>query len=133
MLKGICVALTVILAASLFAAGAAADSSCGKICCTQSSQMNMHHSQGKLKPSSAGACNEAATVPCDLKTGQFSELPKFILGSAGSSPLSFIGPVNLDTHFLTDNHSYGNYNVYQQSRLKGPSTPIYLQNLSFLV
>ena len=133
MLKGICVALTLVLAASLFAAGAAADSRCGKKCCTQSSPMNMHYPQGKLKPSSSGGCNGDAMVPCDLRTGQFSELPEFILGSTGASPLSSIGPANLETEFLTDNHSSGNYDVHQQSRRKGRSTPIYLQNLSFLI
>ena len=133
MLKGICAVLTLVLAASLFAAGAAADSSCGKKCCTQSSRMKMHHTHGKLKPSSAGTCIGAAAVPCDLKTGQFSELPKFILGSATASPLSSTGPAGLDTDFLTDNHRSGNDDVYQQSCRKGRSAPLYLQNLSFLI
>jgi hypothetical protein len=133
MLKGICVALTLFLAASLFAAGAAADSKCGKKCCTLSSRINMHHSQGKLKPSSAVACNGDAMVPCDLKTGQISALPEFIVGSAGASPLSSIGPANLETDFLTDNHSSENYVAYQLSCRKGRSAPLYLQNLSFLI
>jgi hypothetical protein len=132
-LKGVCVVLTLVLAAGLFAAGAAADPGCGKKCCTQSSQMNMHYSHGKLKPSSAVACNGAATVPCDLKTGQYSELPEFILGSTGPSLLSSVGPANLETDFLADNHRSGNENVYQHSRRKGRSAPLYLRNLSFLI
>ena len=133
MLKGICVVLTLVLTASLFAAGAAAEPGCGKKCCTQNNQMNLHHSHGQLKPSSPDGCNGTATVPCDLKTGQFSELPEFILGSATSSPLSSIGPTNFETDFLSDHHGSGNYEVYQQTRRKGRSAPIYLRNLSFLI
>ncbi|MGD9290204.1 MAG: hypothetical protein PVG74_21470 [Desulfobacterales bacterium] len=131
--KGICVALTLVLAASLFAAGAAAEAGCGKKCCKQSSQMNMHHFQGKLTPSSAGACNGTATAPCDLKTGPFSESPEFLLGSTGPSLLSSVGPANLETDFLSDHHGCANDEVYQQTRRKGRSAPLYLQNLSFLI
>jgi len=81
--KAICVALTLVLGVSLFAGGAIAESHCGKKCCTQSSPMDMHHSKGKTKPSSAGFCNGDPMVPCDLETGQSSELPEFILSSAG--------------------------------------------------
>src|SRR5210317_1279439 len=89
--KAICVALTLVLGVSLFAAGASAESRCGKKCCIQSSPMDMPHSKGKLKPSSAGFCNGNPMVPCDLKTGQSSELPEFILSSAGGGRPNTVG------------------------------------------
>jgi len=133
MLKGICVALTLVLAASLFAAGASADSRCGKKCCIQSSPMDMHHSKGKLKPSTAGFCNGDPMVPCDLKTAQSSELPEFILSSAGGGQPHTVGPAGPHTDSLTDRHDFRGKDSYQLVRENFPSAPIYLQNASILI
>jgi hypothetical protein len=133
MLKGICVALTLVLAASLFAAGAFADSRCGKKCCIQSSPMDMHHSKGKLKPSSAGFCNGDPMVPCDLKTGQSSELPEFILSSAGGGQPNTVGPAGPHTDSLTDRHDFRGNDHYQFVPENFRSAPIYLQNSSILI
>lgn len=133
MLKGICVALTLVLAASLFAAGASADSRCGKKCCIQSSPMDMHHSKGKLKPSSAGFCNGDPMVPCDLKTGQSSELSEFILSSAGGGQPNTVGSTGIATGSLTDRHDFRGNDHYQFVPENSRSAPIYLQNSSILI
>ena len=133
MLKGICVALTLVLASSLFAAGASADSRCGKKCCIQSSPMDMHHSKGKLKPSSAGFCNGDPMVPCDLKTGQSSELSEFILSSAGGGQPNTVGSTGIATGSLTDRHDFRGNDHYQFVPENSRSAPIYLQNSSILI
>jgi hypothetical protein len=131
--KAICVALTLVLGVSLFAAGAIADSRCGKKCCTQSSPMDMHHSKGKLKPSSAGFCNGDPMVPCDLETSRSSELPEFILSSAGGGQPNNVGSTGIATDFLTDKHDFRGSGYYQFVPENCRSAPIYLQNSSFLI
>ena len=131
--KAICVALALVLGASLFAAGAIADSRCGKKCCAQSSPMDRHHSKGKLKPSSPGFCNGDPMVPCDLKTGQSSELSEFILSSTGGGQPNTVGPAGPHTDSLTDRHDFRGNGHYQFVPENSPSAPIYLQNASILI
>ena len=131
--KTMCVALTLILGVSLFAAGAIADSGCGKKCCIQSSPMDMHHSKGKLKPTSAGFCNGDTMVPCDLKTGRSAELPEFILSSAGSGQAYTVGSTGIATDTLADNHGFRGNDYYQFVPENSRSAPIYLQNSSILI
>jgi len=131
--KVMCVAVTLVLGVSLFAAGAIAESRCGKKCCTQSSPMDMHHSKGKLIPLSAGFCNGDPMVPCDLETGQSSELPEFILSAAGGGQPNTVGPAGIATGSPTGKHNFGGYEIYQLLREKSRSAPKYLQNLSLLI
>ena len=133
MLKGFCLALTLILGASLFAAGAFAESGCGEKCCSPSSPMDMHHSKGKLIPLSAGFCNGDPMVPCDLETGQSSELPEFILSAAGGGQPNTVGPAGIATGSPAGKHNFGGYEIYQLLREKSRSAPKYLQNLSLLI
>jgi hypothetical protein len=133
MLKGICIALTLVLGVSLFAGGAIAESRCGKKCCTQSSPMDMHHSKGKTKPASAGFCNGDPMVPCDLETGQSSELPEFILSSAGGEQLNNGGSTGIAPGSLTDKHDFRGNDYYQFVPENSRSAPIYLQNSSILI
>jgi len=133
MLKGICVALTLVLAASLFAVGASADSRCGKKCCNQSIPMEVHHSKGELKPSAAGSCNVNPMVPCDVKSAQSSELPEFILSSAGGGQPDTVGSTGIATGSLTDKNEFRGNHHYQFVPENSRSAPIYLQNLSFLI
>jgi len=131
--KSICLALTLVLGMSLFAAGAIADSRCGKKCCVQSNPMDMHHSKGKLIPSSAGFCSGNPMVPCDLETGQSSELPEFILSSAGDGQPNTVGSTGIAAGFLTDKHDSRGNDYYQFVPTNSRSAPIYLQNASILI
>ena len=131
--KVMCVAVTLVLGVSLFAAGAIAESRCGKKCCTQSSPMDMHHSKGNPKPSSAGFCNGDPMVPCDLKGGKSSALPEFILSSAGDGLPNTAGPAGIATGSLTDKHDCRGNDYYQFVAENSRSAPIYLQNLSLLI
>ena len=106
--KAMCVALTLILGASLFAAGAFAQSGCGEKCWCHSSPMDMHHSKGELIPLSAGFCNGDPMIPCDLETGQSSELPEFILCSVGD-----IDILCDSLHFLRNSARLHWYNAHR--------------------
>ena len=128
-----CLALTLVLSASLFAAGAVAELRCGKKCCAQSSPMGMHHSTGKLKPSSAGVCSGHPMVPCDLETGQSTGLPEFILTSAGGGQSNTFGSAGIATGFLTDKHDFKGNDYYQFVPQNSRSAPLYLQNASILI
>jgi hypothetical protein len=95
--------------------------------------MDMHHSKGKLKPSSAGFCNGDPMVPCDLKTGQSFELSEFILSSAGGGQPNTVGSTGIATGSLTDRHDFRGNDHYQFVPENFRSAPIYLQNSSILI
>jgi hypothetical protein len=131
--KAICVALALVLGVSLVSAGAFAESRCGKKCCAQSSPMDRHHSTGKLKPSSTGFCNGDPMVPCDLQTGRSSELPEFILSSAGGGQPKTVGSTGIAAGALTDKYDIRGNDYFQFVPENSPSAPIYLQNASILI
>ena len=133
MSKGFCLALALVLAASLFAAGASAVSNCGKKCCIQSRPMDMHHSKGKLKPSAADTCNADPRVPCDLKTGQSTELLDSILSSVGGGRPNAPGLTDIASGLLSDRHNHSGNDPIKFVPENSRSAPIYLQNLSFLI
>ncbi len=131
--KAMCVVLTLILGASLFAAGAFAESGCGEKCRCYSSPMEMHHFKGERTPLSAGFCNGDPMIPCDLKAGQSSELPEFIRCSVGGNQPNTAGPASANNDFLTDRHDFRGKDAYQFLWGNSPSAPIYLQNASILI
>ena len=133
MLKGFCLALTLILGAGLFAAGAFAESSCGEKCCSPGSPMDMHHSKGKLIPLSAGFCSGDHMIPCNLETGQSSGLPEFIPGSVGGNLTYSDGPVDIRTDSFSNRFNLRSEAPYLLVQGKLQSAPIYLQNVSFLI
>jgi hypothetical protein len=133
MLKGICVALTLVLGVSLFAAGAIADSGCGKKCCNPSKPMGMHHSKGALKPLPAGFCNGDSMIPCDLEPRRVSDVPEFILSSAGGDPTNTVPSASIEADSLIDPHRFENSDPYRLLGVKSRSAPLYLQNLSLLI
>jgi len=133
MLKGFCLALTLILGASLFAAGAFAGSGCGEKCCSPSSPMDMHHSKGELIPLSAGFCSGDPMIPCNLETGQSSGLPEFIPGSVGGNLTYSDGPVDILADSFSNRFNLRSEAPYLLVQGKLQSAPIYLQNVSFLI
>ena len=132
-LKGICLALTLVLGVSLFAAGAFAKSGCGETCRCHSRPMDMHHAKGDLIPLSTGSCTGNPMIPCDLESSQASDVSEFILSSAGGGPPNTVGPTGIVTDSLTDRPNFRGYEVSQLLLEKSRSAPIYLQNLSFLI
>ena len=133
MLKGICVALTLVLGLSLFAAGAIADSECGKKCCHHGKPMGMHHSKDALKSSPVGFCNGDPMIPCDLESRRASDMPEFILSSAGGDPMNTAPSASIEADVLIDPHRFEISNATHLLGEKSPSAPLYLQNLSFLI
>jgi len=131
--KVMCVAVTLVLGVSLFAAGAIAESRCGKKCCTQSSPMDMHHSKGKLIPLSAGFCSGDPMIPCNLETGQSSGLPEFIPGSVGGNLTYSDGPADILADSFSNRFNLRSEASYLLVQGELQSAPIYLQNVSFLI
>jgi hypothetical protein len=133
MLKAICLALTLVLGVSLFAASAFAGSGCGEKCRCHSRPMDMDHSKGEQIPFSSDFCNGTPMIPCDLESSRASDVPEFILGSAGGNLSTAVGLTGIATDPSTARHDFRGYDFYQHSREKSRSAPIYLQNLSFLI
>ena len=131
--KAICVALTLVLGVGLMTAGAFAESGCGEKCRCHSSPMDMHHSKGELIPLTAVFCNGDPMVPCDLEAGQSSELPEFILSSAGGGQPNTVGSTGIAAGSLTDKHDFRGNDYYQFVPANSRSAPIYLQNASILI
>jgi hypothetical protein len=133
MLKGICFALTLVLGVSLFSAGASAESGCCEKCRCHSSPIGMHHPKGNRIPLSAGFCSGNPMTPCDLESSRSSDVPEFILSSAGSGMPNTAGSTGIATDPLTDKHDFSGYEAYQLLRGNSRSAPKYLQNVSFLI
>ena len=133
MLKGFCLALTLILAAGLFTAGAFAGSDCGEKCCCHSSPMNMNQSQEEPITLSADLCKGDPIIPCDLKSGQTSELPEFIPGSVGSNLTYSDAPMDTLADSFSEPLNLRSDAPYLFVRGELQSAPIYLQNLTFLI
>ena len=133
MLKGICIALMLVLGVSLFAAGVSAETGCGQKCRCHDRPTDRHHSKGDRIPLSAGLCSGNPMIPCDLESSRASDVPEFILSSAGGGPPNTIGPTGIVTGSLTGKHNFRGYKIYQISREKSRAAPKYLQNVSFLI
>lgn len=131
--KAICMALTLILGTSLFVAGAHAELGCGENCCCHRSTMDMHHSKEIRVNLSADFCNGNPMIPCDIKTGQSSQLPNFILFSLDNNQPNTAVSTGTNTSFLIDRHDSRAGYHYQFVRKNSPSAPIYLQNSSFII
>ena len=131
--KATCVALALILGTSLFAAGAHAELDCAENCCCHRSAMDMHHSKEMRVNLSAGFCNGNPMIPCDIETGQSSQLPNFILFSVGANPPNTVVSAGANTDLLIDRHDSSAGYHYQSVRKNSLSAPIYLQNSSFII
>ena len=131
--KATCVVLTLILGASLFAAGAFAELGCGENCCCHRSTMEMHHSKQKGINLSAGFCNVNPMIPCDLETGQSSQLPNFIIFSVDANQPNTVVSTGTNTDFFIDRHDSRASCHYRSARENSTSAPIYLQNSSFII
>ncbi len=131
--KSICVALTLILGMSLFAAGAFAELGCGQKCCCHRSTTDMHHSKLEIKKISANPCNRDPIIPCDLETAKSLELPDFIIGSVGANQPNTVMSANINTAILIDKPVSRAIDPFQFVRTNARSAPIYLQNASFLI
>ena len=132
-LKGICIVLTLVLGVTLFAAGAFAASGCGEKCRCHSRPIDRHHSKGDRMPLSAGFCSGNPMIPCDLESSRASDVPEFLLSSAGGGLPNTAGPAGIAAGSLTGKHHFRGYEIYQLLRQKSRSAPKYLQNLSFLI
>ncbi len=131
--KAMCVALTLVLGSSLFAAGAFADLGCGEKCRCHRSPMDMDHSKGDLIPLSADFCNGDPMIPCDLEAGQASELPADLALTDLSNLTYTDAPADMAADFFTDNFNFRGEASYQLVREKFQSASIYLKNVSFLI
>ena len=132
-LKALCVALTLVLSASLFAAGALAKSGCGEKCRCHSGPADRHHANGDRIPSSAGFCSGNPMTPCDLESSRASDVPEFILSAAGGGLANAVGSTSIATGLPTGKHHFRGHEIYQLLREKSRSAPKYLQNLSLLI
>jgi hypothetical protein len=131
--KATCVVLALILGTSLFVAGAYAELGCGENCCCHRSTMDMHHSKEKRVNLSVGFCNGNPMIPCDIETGQSSQLPDFILFSVGADQPNTAPPTGTNTDFVIDRYDSRAIYQYQSVRENSPSAPIYLQISSFII
>jgi hypothetical protein len=131
--KATCVALTLILVTSLFVAGAYAELGCSENCCCHRSTMDRHHSEEMRVNQSAGFCNGNPMIPCDIETGQSTQLPNFILFSPEASQPNTVVSTGTNIDFLIDRHTSRASYHYQSVRKNYPSAPIYLQNSSFII
>ena len=131
--KAICVALILILGTSLFVAGGYAELGCGENCCCHRSTMDRHHSKEIRVNLSTGFCKGNPMTPCDIETGQSTQLPNFILSSPDASQPKTVVSTGTNTDFLINGHTSRARYHYQSVRKNYPSTPIYLQNSSFII
>ena len=133
MLKAICLTLPLVFGVIFFAPGASAESGCGEKCRCHSRPTDIHPSKGDLMPLSKGFCAGNPMISCDLDSSRASDVPEFILSSAGGKRTTVVGPADLATGSPADRHNFGGYHFYQFLWEQSRSASIYLQNLSFLI
>ena len=133
ILKSMCVALTLLLIGSAFAAGAVNDSGCGVRCRCHHNLMNMNHSTGQPIPLSPDLCKGDPMIPCDLESSPASRLPDFIPGSVGVNLKSTTVAADMSVDCETHCPVLSGDAAYQPWRAKPRSAPLYLQNASFLI
>ena len=131
--KARCVTLILILATSLFAAGALAELGCGENCCCHRSTMDIQHFNEKQVNLSAGFCNRNPMIPCDIETGQSSELPDLIPFSIGANQPNTVVSTGTHTDCCIDRQDSSAICHYQSVQENSRSAPIYLQNASFII
>ncbi len=131
--KAACMALTLILATSLFVAGAYAELGCSENCCCHRNTMDMHHSKEMRVNLSNGFCNGNPVIPCDIETGQSTKLPNFILLSPDANQPNTVVSTGTNTDFLIQRNASRARYYYQSVYRNYPSAPIYLQNSSFII
>lgn len=133
--KSMCVALAMVLAACLFAAGAFAEPVCGDGCRCHHGPMDTGHSssKGHSIPSSADLCNGDPMIPCGFESSPASRFTDFIPVSVGVNQLPTVGPANLAVDCDTDGLHFSGEAAFQPWLEKSRSAPLYLQNASFLI
>ena len=131
--KVICLALALVLVTGLFAAGAFAELGCGEKCCCHRDSTDMHHSKNKRISLSADPCGGNPMNPCDLETGQSSQLPEFLLSSVGGIQPNTIAPAVAITESLIYGHHSITHGLYPNISKKSLTAPIYLQNRALLI
>ena len=133
ILKSMCVALTLLLIGSAFAAGAVTDSGCGVQCRCHLNPMKMDHSKEQPMPLPPDLCKGDPMIPCDFESSPASRLPEFIPGSVGVNLKSTTVVADMTVDCETDCPVFGGDAVCQPWRVKPRSAPLYLQNASFLI
>ena len=133
ILKAMCVALTLLLVAGAFAAGAVTDSGCGVRCRCHHNPMNMDHSKGQSIPLSPDLCKGDPMIPCDLESSPASRLPEFIPGSGGVNLKSTTVAADMTIDCETDCPAFSGDTAYHPWRVKPRFAHLYLQNASFLI
>lgn len=131
--KSMCAALTMILAACLFVAGAFAEPGCGDRCRCHHGPMDSGHSKGKPIPSSADFCNGDPMIPCDLESNPASRFLKFIPDSVGVNQIPTAGPANMAADCQTDGLTLSGAAAFRPWPEKPRTAPLYLQKASFLI
>ncbi len=84
-------------------------------------------------PLSKGFCAGNPMISCDLESSHASDVPEFLLGSAGGNRSTVVGPADLAAGSPADRHNIGEHHFYQFLWEQPRSASIYLQNLSFLI
>jgi hypothetical protein len=133
LLKAVCTAVVLILGGSLFAAGVMGSGDCGMKCCCQTGPTHIQPSAEEQMRAPLGCCSGVPLSPCDLQSTKPFELPDITLASCCIELPNAGGPTGILTD-ANDNgqHLSGNF-IFQVLDPEFNSSPLYLQNLSFLI
>jgi len=133
VLKVVVTALVLTLGGSLFAAGAISADACGMRCCCLTDPTHNQPAAKKQVRSVMGCCSEAPARPCDLQTAKPFEFPEMI-PTPGNEDLHGADGLTVILSDADENfQNYGGSFFSQALNSKFSSSPLYLQNLTFLI
>ena len=133
LVKSICIALALTFGASFIATGVMANSGCGMKCCCLSKPMIRQQATQEQLHASMGCCSGSAQMPCDLVSATELRLPQISLASSAGHLPAASGSTDSYSKDLIDPYGFRGYAFDRFAREKFRSTPLYLQNLSFLI
>ena len=131
--EAICLAMICTFGVSLFAAAVMAQEDCGLNCCCQSKPMPQHHAPQEQIRSPMGCCAGSAQMPCDVENSTESRYPDLTIASANGHGIHTVGPASGPASAMIDRYDLRGHVFDYSAREKFRTTPLYLQNRSFLI
>lgn len=133
--KAFCISLALFFSLSLFATGVKAFSvpECKDDFCMKHSMLVPRHGmEVKSPPASQGCCSGDQSAPCDFEKGQNSDVPDIATLTVRPDNDKTSCSLSTAIDYFSNNPSPKNASIIFRPRATARSSPIYLQNNSFL-
>jgi hypothetical protein len=133
LIKAICLVLTCTFGVGLFSGDALANDGCGTKCCCKGKPMTQSHAPRQQIRSSMDCCAGSTQMPCDLVQATELHFPDIAIASAAGYSPNTAGSASGISCALIDRYDLRGHAFDFSARETHRASPLYLQNLSFLI